>query len=91
MEKFMLIMQVLAVLPGILKAVQDMVPSDSGNGKTKLDAAIEMLTLVVGNITKVMPQVMALIEVLVAVGKKTGGLPAGPVSIKPIDENNAMQ
>lgn len=71
----MLIMKILAVLPAIIKAVQQMVPEDSGNGPSKLQAALDILATTIGDISSVMPMVTAMIETLVNLGKGKGALP----------------
>lgn len=76
MKTLMLLMQVLAILPGIIKAVQQMVPENAGHGNAKLEAAIQMVTRIVGDVSTILPQITALIEVLVSLGKAPRGLVA---------------
>ena len=85
MNTFMLIMRILTVLPGIIKAVQEMVPADSGHGSLKLKAALEMLTNLFGDISKALPVITQMIEILVGLGKTAGALPGAPA--EPIDKN----
>jgi len=76
MKALMLLMRVLTVAPVIIQAVQQMVPVDSGHGNAKLEAALQMITKAVGDISTILPQVTAMIEVLVSLRKIPAGLTA---------------
>lgn len=71
MKALMLLMKVMAVLPVIIKAVQQMVPENAGNGPSKLKAALDILAVTVGDVSEVLPMVTTIIETLVALGKGT--------------------
>lgn len=65
------ILSKLSTIIGMVKAVEEAVPLP-GVGKAKLDAVLAMLTVALGDISAILPQVTSIIAAIVAMLNTTG-------------------
>lgn len=76
MNAFLTILQALPAIIAVLKALEAAVPGQ-GQGKAKLDAAIELITAADAALAQYVPQLTNVIGTLVALFNRVGSFQGG--------------